>query len=149
MKAILFDTLDSKQFNALKKLFPSPSVAVMYETMLYAGANKYASGYEGSTWAFLASEDGTTGFMYPIVDEGTTFDVSVDTNGYTNKAMDAVTFGASVSLMTMNHLSWALQDFPELSDAYYRMRDFIFDISEGKIETDVKVNGLAVCQFID
>jgi hypothetical protein len=148
----VFTDTGPAQLAAMRKIF-TPVLVPLFEAMVYAMASKTAKNYDGGIWTLVTNEEGTAGFIFPAVDDQTTYDVAVDTNYYTNATMDPVSFGAAVSLTAINHISWMMaesqQNNEDVVAMYYNMRNFVFDLSEGQYDTSLTLNGAEVARYID
>lgn len=120
------------------------------EGNLSTAARKTCPDYDGGSWALITDDAETTGFMYPTGAD--TYAVGVATNGYDNPAMSSVAFGAALTIMVTNHMSWVYHERGQdnaaqtMAKHYERVRDFVFDLSDAD---KTFMDGAAVAGFID
>jgi len=123
---------------------------ISIEANLFTAARKYTSNYTGGSWVLVTDDEETVGFMYPT--DRPNYAVSVDSNGYEHPAMDAVAFGAALTIMVTNHMGWTYHErghplaAQAMSDTYEKVRDFVFNLSSA---TTGFMDGSAVAGFID
>jgi Antirestriction protein len=139
----------TKMANAVNKVFGV--FAMPLENAFCAMARDFAKdSYDGGCLNFVTNEEGTVGFWYPA--DHMTYDVTVPSNYYSNCNMQAVAFGAGLTLLVVNMLSWKFYEdgqaklANDYSTLYQNLREFVFDLSEK--EGDF-MDGRAVAGFID
>ena len=90
--------------NAIEQIYPSPILALLIEQTIFTTAEAQIKDYSGGVWHFHS--DGTTGFWVPDLPS-----VHVECeNYYSNPYMDTQTFGAGITLLTLNRLVWKFHD---------------------------------------
>lgn len=86
--------------NAIAGIFTAPALALQVERTIQVNADRQVQGYNGGMWNFHSN--GTTGFWAPDMP---VVPVSCE-NCYQNEAMDPLTFGAGITLLSLNQLVW-------------------------------------------
>ena len=123
---------------------------ISIESLLFSAASQTSTEYLGGSWALVTDDAETVGFMYPT--DRATYSVSVASNGFTDPAMPAVAFGAALTIMMTNHMSWAYHERGQanaaqaMADIYEKVRNFAFDLSDAD---PTYMAGSAVAGFID
>lgn len=103
--------------------------------------------YDGGTWAFDTNDEGTLGFLYPTSRDHYKVDC---TNYFSHPKMDSRSFGAALTLLSVNHLCWrchedGIEDGAKFfHDLYFQLRDWVFDLSDAG-----ELDGAAIAGFID
>lgn len=112
--------------NAIAQIYPNPTLALLIEQTIFATADTQIEGYGGGIWHFHSN--GTTGFWVPDMPS---VPVSCD-NYYQNPAMDPVTFGVGITLLSLNHLVWRLHERdPKLALGFQNVYDDLYDWAYG------------------
>lgn len=139
----LYDDLGAAQLAAESAVFHN--LAPLLQSAVFGTADANSAEYNGGSWAFVTNDKGTLGFWYPT--DQPTYPVSCQ-NYYEDPAMPAKSFGAACTLVALNGLIWNIhatgQNVNGLSDLFYALRNWIFDLGEqGQLDT------AAVAGFID
>ena len=107
---------------------------ISVEAGLFNSASQCSKDYLGGSWMLVTDDAETTGFMYPTGRE--TYNVSVDTNGFTDPIMPAVAFGAALTIMVTNHMCWAYHERGQpdaaqrMANVYEKVREFVFNLAD-------------------
>lgn len=102
-----------------------PAVPLKIEQAVYNVMKKGVSDYDGGVWQFIKI-DNETFFLYPVEEKNYNF-AWVD--NHSNENLDNISVGIVVTLMAVNHLSFA---YPNGSfiDFYHRLRCAYYDVLE-------------------
>ena len=128
-------------WNVLTALFPFGVNPMNLEGILFGMASKFSEDYNGGSWKAVKVGD----FTIPMAPEGEYNVVSSD-NYYSGK-MDAMTYGAALSLYMFNHCLWSVcgvaspARIQELTEMFYALRDAVYE--------DKRFNTAEIAAFLD
>lgn len=112
------------------------------------------SDYAGGLWGFVVALDGRAGFWYPL--DCDTYNVSVDSNGFSHPFMPATAFGAGLTLTAVReYIEYCEQsargpgaldanEIAELEMLCDRLHEFVLELA-----ADNLLDGESFLGFID
>jgi len=144
-----FTNSDSDQMvKVVSKVFGGAE-AIVLENLVCEAAREFSTNYGGGSWDFITDDEEANGFWVPTDKEA--YKVIVPSNYYHNEAMQAVAFGAGLTLLMVNMLAWRFHEAGHVkadlySNKYHALFNMVFNLSES--EGDF-LDGVAVAGFID